>query len=60
MAQSEFTLAEMLKKVNYTTGIFGKWHLGDSAPHAQVIRGLTSHHSPCRGYWTSRRFYQLL
>lgn len=32
MASSEQTLAEMFRAAGYRTGIFGKWHLGDTFP----------------------------
>lgn len=32
MASDEVTIAEMLKEADYSTGIFGKWHLGDNYP----------------------------
>lgn len=39
MASNEVTIAEMLKQADYTTGIFGKWHLGDNYPHTPNNQG---------------------
>ena len=38
LPQDEVTLAEALKEEGYTTGYFGKWHLGD-APHYPESQG---------------------
>ena len=39
MNPKTFTLPQMLKTVGYTSGIFGKWHLGDEEPYRPENRG---------------------
>ncbi len=39
MSLKTFTLPQMLKTAGYTSGIFGKWHLGDEAAYRPESRG---------------------
>ena len=39
MSLKTYTLPQMLKSVGYTSGIFGKWHLGDEEAYRPENRG---------------------
>lgn len=39
MSLSATTIAQVLKSAGYSTGIFGKWHLGDEDPYQPANRG---------------------
>jgi arylsulfatase len=41
LALDAVTLAEILSKAGYQTGIFGKWHLGDEKPYRAAQRGFS-------------------
>lgn len=42
MPTSQITVADLLAKAGYATGIFGKWHLGYQPPYRPLRRGFQS------------------
>lgn len=41
LRENEVTLGDLFQSAGYTTGMFGKWHLGDNVPYRPEDRGFT-------------------
>jgi arylsulfatase A-like enzyme len=57
---SEQTIASLVKPAGYSTGIFGKWHLGDTpdtVPNAHGFDRFTGFHSGCIDYYSHRYYW---
>lgn len=58
----EITLAEMLAESGYATGMFGKWHLGDTKGRFPTDQGFDEWygipHSSDRAFWPDSYSYQ--
>lgn len=58
----EITLAEMLTEQGYATGMFGKWHLGDTEGRFPTDQGFDEWygipHSSDRAFWPDSDSYQ--
>ena len=53
MNLDEVTLADILKKNGYSTGIFGKWHNGAHYPYHPLGRGFEEFVGFTSGHWSS-------
>jgi len=58
----EITLAEMLSNAGYATGMFGKWHLGDTEGHFPTDQGFDEWYgipnSSDRAFWPDSDSYR--
>ena len=57
---SEQTIAQVLKPAGYSTGIFGKWHLGstpETVPNAHGFDRFLGFHSGCFDYYSHRYYW---
>jgi arylsulfatase A-like enzyme len=57
---TEVTIAQLLKPAGYATGIFGKWHLGETVetdPNAHGFDRFYGFHSGCIDYYSHRYYW---
>ena len=60
LAPSEQTIATLLKPAGYSTGLMGKWHLGDTAdtvPNAHGFDRFFGFHAGCIDYYSHRYYW---
>ena len=62
LTQWEVTMAEMLSDAGYATGMFGKWHLGDSEGRYPTDQGFDEWYgipnSSDESYWPDNGAFQ--
>jgi len=62
LTQWEYTMAEMLSDAGYNTGMFGKWHLGDSEGRYPTDQGFDEWfgipNSSDESYWPDNDLYR--
>jgi len=62
LTQWEYTMAEMLSDAGYNTGMFGKWHLGDSKGRYPTDQGFDEWfgipNSSDESYWPDNDLYR--
>ena len=49
MSTEEATIADMMRKAGYATGLIGKWHLGKQKPHHPLSRGFDEYYGMLAG-----------
>ncbi|MDA3924873.1 MAG: sulfatase-like hydrolase/transferase [Kiritimatiellae bacterium] len=59
LALAEITLAETLQTAGYTTGLFGKWHLGAHPEHGPTCQGFDEFFGHRGGFIDNYRHFHL-